>query len=334
MRNLAIKIPPLRKANSALFHYRANRWRWNKSFLENVDDVSLRAPVYLLGTQGGGLTLLSRILHRHPDAISVSSHHRHWAGEDETQNALAPILPEDFGWRRIDLAGYPVEQHDWLYANDDFLPYYRRRGTDADPAAAARYRALLKAVVRQNGLPGHPAPRFIDKSQSLTVRVGFLQAALEDCDPRFVLISRNPYAGVWREASRAGVMRRLNRSIEDRVRIAAQHWRNSFEAAGADADADPQIKLAHWRFEDMLAEPERVIGEICAHAGLAPDLGILPGPDDVFPVGSAVNAFNRQKWYPLRTDVNDRYLAELPNWARAMITEICGPLAERFGYVA
>ena len=24
MRNLAIKIPPLRKANSALFHYRAN----------------------------------------------------------------------------------------------------------------------------------------------------------------------------------------------------------------------------------------------------------------------------------------------------------------------
>ena len=140
--------------------------------------MSLRAPVYLLGTQGGGLTLLSRILHRHPDAISVSSHHRHWAGEDETQNALAPILT-----RRFRLAADRTSRATRSNSMTGFMPtmipavFPAPWATDADPAAAARYRGAPEGGgCGKNGLPGHPAPRFIDKSQSLTVRVGFLQA--------------------------------------------------------------------------------------------------------------------------------------------------------------
>ena len=52
--------------------------------------------------------------------------------------------------------------------------------------------------------------------------------------------------------------------MEQKVTIAAQHWRNSMQAALEDAEANPEIRLRHWTFEGMLSEPERILSEICA----------------------------------------------------------------------
>ena len=62
---------PVRKANSGWFHYRTNRWRFDALFREGPE-VAIDRPVYIIGTQNGGLTLLARFLHRHADTISVS----------------------------------------------------------------------------------------------------------------------------------------------------------------------------------------------------------------------------------------------------------------------
>ena len=324
-----VSFMPVRKANSAYFYYRRNQWRWSRAFRDGRE-ARIDRPVYLIGTQGGGLTLLSRILHRHRDVIGVTGDHRYWAGEDETQNALEPVLPEDFGWRKIDLPGYPSRNHGWVYGNDDFLAHYRRTAADADAAAAARYRRVLKGVIRQQGRGR--AARFVDKSQSLTLRVGFLHASLKDCDPRFVLITRNPYALVWSQATRNGVVSKLEVPIEQKVRLCAQHWSNSMIAALQDARSDPSIRLQRWSFEALLADPANTLADICAFADLPRDDAILPGPMDTIPWGSMHDAFNRRKWYPLRTGVNDRYLASIPDWAVSMVSDICGDLAVELGY--
>ncbi|MFT6286158.1 MAG: hypothetical protein ACJA09_000901 [Alcanivorax sp.] len=322
-----LTFPPIRKLNSGWFHYRANRWRFGRRF-EGGNVAPIDRPVYLLGTQNGGLTLLARILHRHPQAISVTGDHRYWAGEDETQDAMADILPEDFGWRRVDLPDYPLRNHSWVYGSDAFLPYYRRRAGETDLAAGARYRRILQSILRMNG----PGKRFIDKSQSLTLRVGALHDALGESDPRFVLVSRDPFAVVWGQATRNGVVSALSVSLEEKVQICAQHWANSFFAALADAEADPTIKLRHWRFEDILMDPETHVAEICAFTDLRWLPEILPGPNDHVPWGSRIDAFNKRKWYPLRPDVNDRYRTDLPQWAAQIIAKTCGELADRFGY--
>lgn len=324
---LVTAFPPVRKASSAWFHYRTNRWRFDARFRAG-EPVRIDRPVFLIGTQNGGLTLLSRILHRHPDAISVTGDHRYWAGEDEAQDALADVLPEDFGWRRIDLPGYPATGHSWVYGNDDFLPFYRRRAGEVAPAAAARYRRILQGIHRQHG----PTKRFIDKSQSLTLRVGAVQAALAESQPFFVLISRDPYAVIWSQVTRNGVLSALDIGMEQKVMIAAQHWRNSMAAALEDAEADPSIRLHHWTFEGMLAAPDRVVREICDFVDLPWRPAILPAAGDTIPWGSRWDAFNKRKWYPLRSDVNDRYRAAIPGWAVETVDAICGPLAARFGY--
>jgi hypothetical protein len=162
--------------------------------------------------------------------------------------------------------------------------------------------------------------------------VGALQRTLEKCDPRFVLVSRDPFAVVWSQATRNRVIRALDRPLEDKVRLCAEHWANSFAAALDDAEADPAVSLHHWRFEDILADPDVRVAEICAFAELPWDPTILPGPNDRFPWGSRMDAYNRRKWHPLRTDVNDGHHAALPDWAAGVIAETCGPLIDRFGY--
>ena len=44
-----------------------------------LKDINVNKPIFILGTQGGGLTLISRILHRHPDTVYCSGNSKFWA---------------------------------------------------------------------------------------------------------------------------------------------------------------------------------------------------------------------------------------------------------------
>lgn len=331
MRSLVKQVSAVRKINSLYYYHRVNRWRWHWRFRDDPR-LAIDRPVFLLGTQGGGLTLLSRILHRHPNAISVTGNAHYWAGADETQNVLARILPELLGWREIRLDGYDTDDHNWLYANNDFLPHYRQTATAAEKYLKSRYKCILRSIIRLNALGSMASStRFIDKSQSLTLRVALVHSVLRDCDPKFVLLTRNPFAIVWRAASKDRNLLRIDKSIEARVRLATEHWKNSMECALTDAK-DSDVKLKVWRFEDLLTELQKTVQEICSHIELPFEARILPSAKDVIPWGSMYDAFDRRKWYPLRANVNDKYLAEIPPWARYYIEAKCGNLIKRFGY--
>ena len=99
-----------------------------------------------------------------------------------------------------------------------------------------------------------------------------------------------------------------------------------------DSVSDASIRLRHWQFEAMLAEPERVLAEICAFTKVSWRSEILPFAKDRIPWGSRYDALDKAKWYSLRADVNDRYLSDIPDWAADTVTRICGPLTAQFGY--
>ncbi|MEM7540206.1 MAG: sulfotransferase [Pseudomonadota bacterium] len=327
MKSLVTQSVLVRKCNSAYFRYRRNRWRWSPKFKATAN-VKIDRPIYLLGTQGGGLTLLSRILHRHRASISVTGDHHNWAGDDETQNVLQAILPERLGWRRVDVPGFDSADHNWLYANDAFLPHYRERGFQDEAQLAADYKTVLRRIIALNGAQETGATRFIDKSQSLTVRVGLVRRLLTGCNPKFVLITRDPTALTWRAVTHDRIISGLKCSQEEKFELAVQHWANSFQAALEDREDDLKI----WKFEDLLADPPQVIEEICQHVELAYDPAILPGPNDEVPWGSAFDAFNKRKWYPMRPNVSSGYLEDMPSWAKAHLNERAGELIHKLGY--
>jgi hypothetical protein len=311
--------------HTAVYLWRRNQWRWRPSF-QTGPEIPIDRPVYLIGTQGAGLTLLSRILQRHEAVISAAGGNRYWTGPDETQNVFEDVLPADLGWRHDRAAG---ENHNTLFATDDLLPRYLRGAGDADPALARRYRAFLQGVLRLHGATPAQPRRFLDKSQTLSLRIGLISALLDGCDPHFVLMLRNPFVMVWRAASGKGVLGSLPLPEETRLTLAIQQWRNLHEAA---LEQEGQVPMTVLRYEDFLSAPGDTVRKVCSFAGLSFDPAILPGPDDRMPLGSSPDARDGFKWYPIRPANNAKHLVRVPDWARERIAAECRGLIERFGY--
>lgn len=303
---------------------RHHRWRFNprKHFVD-LSEVPVDRPVFLLGVQGGGLTLIGRVLRRHPTAISVTGDSEYWTGSDEMQNVMADVLPEDLrlrGHPTLEAAGL---QDSWLYATDELLSVFRRTAADATEELADELLARIREILLLHG-DAEPNLRLVDKSQSYTVKVSFLARLLDECSPRFLLVTRNPYALCQRATDQVLTSLDLSRAI--RLRLAVEHWSNSMRCAledGADREGFGAI-----RFEDFLSEPERTLEAIdeVVEMQLSPDL--LPAPGDAMPLGTPPDG----KWYPLRPDVNEKYLREISDRVVEAVDERCGDLAERLGY--
>jgi len=322
-------------ANRMWYQWRRNNWIvYPRRFAPHYADVTIDRPIFLLGEQGGGLTLVSRMLRRHPNVVSITGDSSYWSGADEMQKVMALRLPPSLRLGGRYLArdvGHPrfTPPRSWTYASDDLIGYYRNTAADYDPKIAATLRRIIgEALHRFGGC--RPNLRFIDKSQVFTVKMGFVNALLQELHPHFVLVTRNPYAACYRAAQgKAGDMRRYATSIsfEERLDICAQHWSNSMRAVLADRAETPHF--ACWRFEDILSNPVQHLREICEFVGLDYTDRLVPGAEDKIPFGSRYAG----RWYPLRPDVNESYLNELSAHHVEIIARRCAELAEDFGYM-
>lgn len=299
-----------------------------------LEEIPIDRPIFVLGTQGGGLTLLTRMIRRHPDVVMVGSNARFWAGSDEMDKHFAD-LPDDFvvrspafrSWRPGE-PEHPVFGHarSWLYAIDELLPAHRRTADDHTPEKEAALEEKIASSIRAYA-PDPTSARFLDMSQSYALKVPLLRACLPGA--RFVLLSRNPWASCWRETTtweHRYVLWKEVPPLEERLELAAQHWENTFRIALGDLEGEEDGLVA--RFEDLIEDPERVLRRVLGHVGLDFRPRMLPRPGDRPPVGSK----DREKWWPIRSDVNDRYLEEIPPEAAAIVTRRAGEVAARLGY--
>lgn len=313
-----------RVLDSLRARYRRHRWRFNlRKHLVDLSQVPIKSPIFVLGTQGGGLSLISRVLRRHPTAVSVTGDNSYWVGSDEMQNVLSDALPDALRLQGHSALEERDLQESWLYASDRLLPRFRLTGEDATDALADLLLDRLRELLLLFG-GGRADRRFVDKSQSYTVKVSFLARLLEDHDPKFVLVTRNPYAMCQRAVER--VLTSVE-SVAERRRLAAEHWCNSMQCALRDGQGRDGFETV--RFEDFLLEPRATLGLIddIVEMGLKPSL--LPSRGDRLPLGRADQG---EKWFPLRPNVNAKYLDFLDDDVVRVVDERCGQLATRFGY--
>lgn len=303
-----------------------------------LDDISIDRPIFVLGTQGGGLTLLTRMIRRHPSVVMVGGGPSFWTGNDEMDKHYVANerLPDALSLRSpryYNMTGREREhpyfgyERSWLYATDELLSDYRLTAEDHTPDLERRLRERIRMSIRAYARNVRRA-RFLDMSQTFTLKIPFLRACFPDA--RFVLVTRNPYVMCWREVSRRteDKYRDWNRwpPLAHSLRLVAEHWRNSFTIARADLDSlECGLVL---RFEDILQDPEAGLRRILNHVDLSFDTDMLPQPHHTFPTGSK----SRSKWYPIRPDVNDRYLQTIPNDAVEVIETILDGAGAEFGY--
>ncbi|MFB6273385.1 MAG: sulfotransferase [Salinibacter sp.] len=317
--------------NRAWYLWRRNRWMLNpRSYISSFPEVPIQRPVFLLGVQGGGLTLVSRMLRRHPRIVSVSGNHRYWAGADEIHTVFGPLLPPELTGTRykVPWPDHPLfdPPRSWAYASDELLPYYRKTSQDATPELRERLQRVIRMSVAQHAEDPDQA-QFIDKSQVYTVRISLVRELLRENYPKFVLVPVNPFASCYRAAlGKAQDMYRLRHRLSflERLDICAQHWKNSMQCALEDRDDDLMIV----KFEDILTDPSRSIGRICEHVEIDYRDDLLPAPNDRVPFGSRF----RDRWYPLDPDRALKYKEQASDEELDVIHAQCAEIAAELGY--
>ena len=314
-----------------IYVVRSYSWLLDPRRFWRLPEYPIDRPIFLLGTQGGGLTLLSRMLRRHPDVVCAAGNSSYWTSADEIQNVYGPILPAELTGLRYKAPPHALlpPPRSWTYAARDLYPLYRKKAEDATP----ELRNALCNVIRLSALR-HARDkgrfRFLDKSQTFTVRMGLIHELLRDSRPRFIVVLREPYVSVYRAATgRAADIKRLqhNLDFEERVDICAEHYANSMRAVFEDAET-LNLDIHILRFEALLAQPAPLLRQVCDFAELDFRTDMLPTATHRLPWGSRY----LDRWYPIRSDVNTPFESKLDSLTVERVNRHFGPLIERLGY--
>jgi len=186
--------------------YWASKVKWTpRRIWLRLEDISIDRPVFFVGTQGGGLTLVSRVLARHRDVVTVRGNYRNWAAGVEMHCAFTD-LPDAFALRSPGFWTYrhyrfgPDQDHpqfgrgrSWVYATNALLGQYRKTAADYTPELAQVLQDTIRKCIRAYAVDVATA-RFVDKSQSYSLKVPLLKRCLPDA--QFVVVIRNPYTVV------------------------------------------------------------------------------------------------------------------------------------------
>ncbi|HSV43911.1 MAG TPA: sulfotransferase, partial [Candidatus Bathyarchaeia archaeon] len=260
-----------------------------------------------------------------------------WAGRNEMQNLRYLNLPEVFRLGRLAdrykmfgknrLPDHPEfgPVRNFTYACDELVGSYRKTEQEYTPEIQQGLEKTIKQCIRAYAKDVGRC-RFVDKSQSYTLKIPLLRRCLSN--PKFVLVARNPFALCARYAQPQRTDRQWRRppGIERKLEVSIQHWKNTFSIALEDLKGQTDGLVV--RFEDFLAAPEPVVRKILNFLELPWEEGLLPSVDDRLPVGS----IDGEKWYPFKTDVNRRYLEPLDGSIKKHMEEQLGQVAAALGY--
>lgn len=292
-------------------------------------DHEIKSPVFFLGTHGGGLTLVSRMIRRHERIVSVTGNNKYWSGADEMQAVFGPALPFELSGIKHHL---PKDNfHDghtsWLYASNPLLEKYRNTEKDADLKNERYLKGIIKYCLLRFGRK-KSNNIFVDKSQVFSVKLRFINELLGDCNPKFILVTRNPYTSCYRAPVKSEGIRRLKGKCtkEELLAYASQHWSNTMSVALEDGSNMRNFVTV--KFEDVLRRPRKEVKKISRFIGIRFDDRMIPSEDHRVPFGSKY----RDRWYPLREDVNEKYYESIGKEEADIIERHCFPVAEELGY--
>lgn len=314
----------------AIFHETKIYWH-PRLIYRRQKKIPIQQPVFMLGVQGGGLTIISRVIRLLPDTVYISGNHQFWAGEDEIHNKKRfKWLPDALTLRSpgyYNLLGHEKNHPEFgyerafLYATQEFIDEYRLTEKDWTPELEF---ALKKSIRRCLCVYAKnlSTAQFHDMSQTYALKIPFLMRCFPDV--RLIIVTRDPFAVCWKQAQVSPI---FQKNPERAVGLAAEHWLNSYETAITDAKNGAHV--LQLRFEDFMQDPIAVLKKIFIFLDKSKvDVENLIAQHKAPPLGSC----EPEKWFPINGGVNKRHHHEMPIWARNVISEKCGQFAKTLGY--
>ena len=313
-------------------------WWTPRRLTTALDAIEIDRPIFILGVQGGGLTLLTRMLHRNERVLTIGGGRAFWVGNNEMDKQYIGQLPEDFTLRspryqsptfKTHMTGEEEEhpifgvERNWVYASDAFLTRYRKTEADWTPEKETRLKRAIRESIRAYAGDVNTA-RFLDMSQTFSLKVPLLRKIFPDA--RFIVQTRDPYATCVKEALDDSYDWRRRVNMEKKLQLFSEHWRNTYAYAANDL-RDYKHK-AIVRYKDLVRDPERELRRILEIVELEYNPDMIPRAHHRFPLGAS----EQHKWFPVRTGVNEKHHQKLSENYVSIIRNEIGDVAGEFAY--
>ena len=285
-------------------------------------------PIFLLGMQGGGLTIISRILRRSRNVVSISGGSNYWSGADEMNSVLGSSQSNEYASIEHikNLPSEIVVGTDWICGTNKYIKMFHAESADDK---AMMY--FNKVVYTVGNLFGGKNFRFIDKSQNYALKTKLLIKTFHPSRPIFIFLTRDPFAQCFKVASGEYFTNRyLKRNLDfnQRLSLACESWANYIQKFEEDTTGYESVMIM--RFEDIVLDLENSMKKICEYCDITFEKNILPTSDDIVPYGSR----RKERWFPVHEDINAKYYDKIDASSIKIIDSMIGNLAKKYGYEA
>ncbi|WP_251961513.1 sulfotransferase family protein [Salinibacter ruber] len=303
-----------------------------------LGEIDIDRPIFIVGVQGGGLTLLGRMIHRKRNVVSIGGGRRFWVGNNEMDKQYIGQLPDDFTLRSPEYQSPTFKQHmtgneydhpvfgtsrNWTYACDDLVDQYRKTEADWTPEKETALKRAMKESIRAYA-DEYDEARFLDMSQTFALKIPLLRKIFPDS--RFIVQTRNPYAVCLKEAQDDSYPWRREADMETKLRIFSEHWANTYRYALRDLDDEGHNTII--KFEELVQAPEETLRTVLGIADLSYEEGLLPQEHHTLPLGASEG----HKWHPIRTGLNEKYLDSIDKYKIKSVKERVKEIANNLGY--
>lgn len=298
-----------------------------------LKNIKIEKPIFFVGVPGGGLTIITRILRRHEDLVYISGNSDFFAGDDEMCNES--YVPDKLArWAKGNVYknewdsffGY---ERGWLTGTKRFKDKYYCDENDYNSYLEYRLRYIIKKKIK-NYAKDVKRARFVDKSQIFSLKIKLIKEIFPDA--KIILVLRNPSAICSRVAGNDYLKNKHTKKLknlpyEKRLSLACESWKNTIRIALNDLSEINDGYIL--RIEDFLRNPKEELENLMSFCELPLQTGLLPSEDDKIPLGSV----SKDKWYPLKEDINSKYLKKISKKDKDLIEKTIGKdLLKKTGY--
>jgi len=317
----------------------ARRYRTRKIYLSpkilthKLENIPINNPIFILGVQGGGLTILMKCLQRLDNTCFCHGNQLSWDAADNEMHVCIKdkTLPSELSfWQN---QHYPETLPSnfyryWTYATNEAIGTFRLDENSVTEKMTTDFQKMIKKIIRVHAREIETC-RFIDKSQLYMVCVSAIAKLLEEAKPYFIVVGRNPLGSVPRTARNYYLNPKKHGYQMDylkAVRLCAEHWSNSYELALKDGKKIENFKVM--KIEDFFDNPKAFLKQFCEFANLEFCEDMLPNANQQPTIFQQM----RSRWYPMRKSTTDGFRQSLNSEEKETILELCGEQMRALGY--
>lgn len=281
----------------------------------------MKAPIFVVGANRSGTTLLRLILNAHPNLA----------------------IPEEVVYFGSIMAGVPIEQWRTPSISDEVFTQFVTKFIDTKCGALDGIdHAQLKAQILAKGSKDFRYPyqmvleawaqhhgkiRWGEKTPGNLFYVDVLLEMFPDA--RFIHMVRDP---------RAGVSSMMGTSFFPRDIVFNAMSRHKFMTEGRALleKSIPAAQRMTLRYEDLVTEPESTVKTLCAflEEDFVPEMMAFYKDSSRYMKAEASSSFNKAATRPISADMLDKWKQRLPSDAIAKIEAVCKKEMKEFGYDA